>query len=364
MTYLLLNRAFDNFGDYLIFERAEKIIKHEVKGIDLIYANASISLDKQLSENDYCELNGVILPGGPGIRNKLFPKVYPLSKRIFEKNIPIYFMGVGSKFFMNLNKKKSFDKKSMDFLKYVTSHGPIGCRDEFTSKYLQDMGFDSVMNGCPAWYDLEYFGKRIKTTKNIKNILVSVPGSDIFFNQFTYLLTNIIEKYPECTFYVSFNHGFKNDRFKKLKSRLNGLNIHFLDMSCGTNRAFEYDKMDLHIGYRVHTHIYFLSHRKPSVILAEDSRGVGVMDVLETPGFMCWDDKDPVILPKCMVNRFLGHDVFNVNGKTDNVEILKFLMDSIEELNSDNYSTYNKVFDKMEKIYHSSMKPYVQKYIL
>ena len=30
---------------------------------------------------------------------------------------------------------------------------------------------------------------------------------------------------------------------------------------------------DLHIGYRVHSHLYMLSQRKPTVLIAEDARG-------------------------------------------------------------------------------------------
>ena len=37
-----------------------------------------------------------------------------------------------------------------------------------------------------------------------------------------------------------------------------------------------YDKVDLHVGFRVHAHLYMLSMRKPSILLIEDGRGYGV----------------------------------------------------------------------------------------
>jgi len=36
-----------------------------------------------------------------------------------------------------------------------------------------------------------------------------------------------------------------------------------------------YEDFDLHIGYRVHAHLYFLSRRIPSILLSEDVRGSG-----------------------------------------------------------------------------------------
>jgi hypothetical protein len=33
--------------------------------------------------------------------------------------------------------------------------------------------------------------------------------------------------------------------------------------------------VDLHVGYRVHSHIFSLSQRKTSVLIGEDSRGIG-----------------------------------------------------------------------------------------
>ncbi len=47
--------------------------------------------------------------------------------------------------------------------------------------------------------------------------------------------------------------------------------------------------MDLHIGYRVHTNIYFLSHRKPSILITEDSRGKGLLDTLGCVGAIGYD---------------------------------------------------------------------------
>ena len=44
-----------------------------------------------------------------------------------------------------------------------------------------------------------------------------------------------------------------------------------------------YEKMDFHIGYRVHAHLYFLSRRVPTVLINEDGRGTGMVTTLKMP---------------------------------------------------------------------------------
>ena len=36
----------------------------------------------------------------------------------------------------------------------------------------------------------------------------------------------------------------------------------------------------MHVGYRVHAHLYCLSHSTPSYLIAEDSRGLGMLEAL------------------------------------------------------------------------------------
>ena len=41
-----------------------------------------------------------------------------------------------------------------------------------------------------------------------------------------------------------------------------------------------FDEAGCHVGYRVHAHLYCLSHATPSYLVAEDSRGLGVHETL------------------------------------------------------------------------------------
>jgi hypothetical protein len=41
-----------------------------------------------------------------------------------------------------------------------------------------------------------------------------------------------------------------------------------------------YENVDLHVGYRVHAHIYMNSISKPSILIAEDGRGAALRRVI------------------------------------------------------------------------------------
>ena len=53
----------------------------------------------------------------------------------------------------------------------------------------------------------------------------------------------------------------------------------------GAADGFErFDHVALHVGYRVHAHLYCLSHETPTYLVAEDSRGLGMLETLGALG--------------------------------------------------------------------------------
>jgi hypothetical protein len=359
MKYLLLKRAFNNFGDYLIFDRAKNIIKDNIKNAELIEADGSIPLDKQFDSNSLSKFSAIIIVGGPVIRNDLYPELYPLSEVVFEKKIPVFILGCGSKRFQNLERILPFSKNTDFLLRYVNNFGPIGCRDEYTKNYLDKLGYKTVLNGCPAWYNINHFGERIEKNYKIKKILFSVPGNQHFFEQFLCIINEFTKKNKNYDYYVSFNHGFTN-KYKRLEKKLSNKNVTLLDMSKDIKKSILYNDMDLHIGFRVHAHIYFLSNRKPSIILAEDSRGIGVMNTLKTkkfiPGIKCWNDKSFLLKYKFYINKKLGLILFKpYSYKT----IFKELNSKFLFLRESKLQEYNIIFKKMEDTYFKNTRQYL-----
>ena len=61
------------------------------------------------------------------------------------------------------------------------------------------------------------------------------------------------------------------------------LGYEVLDASSQLAKINRYLDLDLHVGYRVHAHLDFLSRRYPSILIAEDVRGEGQQTSLRDP---------------------------------------------------------------------------------
>jgi polysaccharide pyruvyl transferase WcaK-like protein len=73
-----------------------------------------------------------------------------------------------------------------------------------------------------------------------------------------------------------------------LADRIAPLGFDVRDVSGDLAKIGFYERCDLHVGYRVHAHIHFLSRRNPSILLHEDGRGRGVDEALGLPGIPAW----------------------------------------------------------------------------
>jgi hypothetical protein len=118
--------------------------------------------------------------------------------------------------------------------------------------------------------------------------------------------------------------------------------------------------MDLHVGYRVHTNIYFLSHRKPSILIAEDSRGKGLLDTLGGVGVVGYDYNSKFkhklnnIFNRVLKNKKMRFGIYK--------KINQYIKKELDLLLLGNYEKFNDIFDKMENYYENNMRSFI-KYI-
>lgn len=174
--------------------------------------------------------------------------------------------------------------------------GIIGCRDWYTVSYLKRQGINNVvMTGCPAWYSKDVIYGNISHRDIRYNCFSKICISDPAFKLNADLLPVVVEKvrkrFPASDIYLIV-HSSENRWLEKIICD-RWLNNNGITKVCikGSSDGFKYyDSCDLHIGFRVHAHIYCLSKMRPSVLFNEDARGNGVNDALGIKNINVWRD--------------------------------------------------------------------------
>jgi hypothetical protein len=188
-------------------------------------------------------------------------------------------------------------------------------------RVLQKHGISNIkLVGCPAWYDFEALGLSFEKPSTIKSIAIStvVPRWRYHRKQFRYLLRRIRNEFPETILYCSFHRGIFHDnhtsfirsihlrRFKRIANKQEYI---VLNPAFIPKKLEEYRDIDLHIGYRVHGHIYFFAMRHPSYLLQIDGRGAGVSESLSAPSDVVVFGRESYKKPVEALIRNLNRDV-------------------------------------------------------
>lgn len=295
--YTVLSGAKKNIGDFLITDRCKKLLQEHRPEHELFQLPHWESFEKNLEKVN--DSKAVIIMGGPGFQPHFYPGVYKLMPNIEDIKVPIIPMGLGWKGFpgdQDTLKRYRFSRSSMKILNKIskeTKH--IGCRDYLTKEALKLNGLDNVlMTGCPVWYDIDSIGKPIKKPEQIKKFAFTPAQNHIYRNQSIEILKVLKTIFQDAESYCSFHRGvMANDQFTSkadednnvaIKNEAEKLGYIVVDTSFDLEKLNFYEECDLHIGYRVHGHIYFLSKRRPSILIHEDGRGRGVSEALNILG--------------------------------------------------------------------------------
>ena len=117
--YVVLHHAKKNVGDFLIKDRALGLLRHLRADRDLVELPSWESLEPHIDLVNNSK--ALILMGGPGVGEVMYPKIYPLVRDLNTITAPIVLMGSGS--YMRVF--SSFASKSFKFSK--DSHLPQIC---------------------------------------------------------------------------------------------------------------------------------------------------------------------------------------------------------------------------------------------
>ena len=307
--FVLLTGGKNNAGDYLIKERAKALLNKYRPDRELIDIDGYRCLsDDQLEVINNAE--ALLLTGGPALHKNMYPGVYQLRSDLDEIKVPITSLGIGwhsGKGHWADTHDYELSEESLILIDRIKRDGlPMSVRDYHTQNVLFNKGVANVvMTGCPALYtDKDGSERKNESINKVAFSLgVSFKNSPLMFRQMQEVLLELIERYGKEKVEVVFHHGLVrgggsvegvtkrlSEAQSKYLSWLGLEGVSYVDISGSAENLIDYYKgVDVHVGYRVHAHIYMSSINKPSVLISEDGRGMGLERVIGgmiLPGFI------------------------------------------------------------------------------
>lgn len=332
MQFVILTGAYKNAGDFLIAKRSRELLNNIFPNAKIIEIKRNEKLEKYLDIIN--ESKALILAGGPLYLCDAYPNVMPLVSELEQIRTKIVTLGCGW--------SGNDDSSDAMYYEYQFSHsmrklldriiqdqGYLSCRDWLTVAVLEQNGYkDCLMTGCPAWYDI----KNIENTREVENtgevedtgeventreventenaegtenvdikrnvykkekwiynkICISDPAYPENFPLALRMIEIIKQSYKQANIIFLFHRGHTEDQYTDRKTAIKyqqfyekvNLMVKTFDISYNSEGFKLYDDCDLHVGFRVHAHIYNLSRGNQSLLVEEDGRGAGVNDAL------------------------------------------------------------------------------------
>ena len=300
--YVILTGSKNNAGDYLIKYRAKELFASIRPDREIVDVNAWEQVDNA-TLNIINSADALILMGGPALQKNMVPNIYPLLSDLTKIKVPICLMGVGWK---SLNgdwadsQNYPLSSQTLALLNRINNDGLYSSVRDFHSLNVLNKASvkKAIMTGCPATYVQDKFNVRIPESLNIRKVGFSLGVSFLDSKEMKIQMEKTILSLKDyfkdnCKFEVVFHHSTKNDFLNThnatkhhLKGHLAFIDwlkkhkIEFVDISGSAENLIEYySSCDLHIGYRVHAHIFMNSISKHSILIAEDGRGKALRNV-------------------------------------------------------------------------------------
>jgi hypothetical protein len=173
----------------------------------------------------------------------------------------------------------------------------------------------------------------------------------MYSDQSIKVLEFLSKKYNDAEIIVSFHRGLgKVDQYttesdakntQKIADVAKDIGTQVVDVSYSVDKIKFYDDCDLHIGYRVHAHIYFLSKRLPSILIHEDGRGNGVTEALKSPGINAYRiSKIYSSIFKVFNHNYYISKIYSKLGMKVNEGIIDSLSKKIDEIENTKYECF------------------------
>lgn len=334
--FTILTGSKSNAGDFLIKYRAKQLFKKLRPDREIIDFNAWEEFDEEKLKV-VNESKALILLGGPSLQKNMRPNIYKMRKNLDDIKVSIVSMGIGWKSISGNwsdTYNYSLTQDSMELLERINNSGyQSSVRDYHTLNTIRFKGFENfLMTGCPAYYDLDFLGKEF-SNQTIKKVAFSLGVSFIESPSMKKLMKDNIlqckDYFSHQEFEVVFHHSLNRETFlsthnatsehvkrhNEFANWLESQNIRYTDISGSAENLMNYySTVDLHIGYRVHAHIFMNSISKFSILISEDGRAKATKDVIGGIVLDGFREFKSGFIPKVFNKLLSKYDRYSVNA--------------------------------------------------
>lgn len=366
--YVILTGSKNNAGDYLIKYRAKQLFTNLRPDRKIIDINGweQLNAEKLVIIN---QSKALILMGGPALVEKMMPKVYALTDNLEDIKVPIIMMGIGWKsqkgnwedtYYYSLN------EKTLSLLHRIENSGyQSSVRDYHTLNAIRFNGFNNfLMTGCPAYYNKDFINKQLQLTELNKvafSLGVSFKESPSMERLMKENILACKAKFSDKEFEVIFHHSLDREKFKsdyksspkhvikhnEFADWLVGQGIGYVDISGSAENLMNYySTVDLHIGYRVHAHIFMNSISNRSILISEDGRAKGVKGAIGGIVLNGYLDFKDSFIAKVLNKAFPFYDRFTANSN-----LTKELLSEIDYEETIDFSRFKSSRNRIDQNY-------------
>ncbi len=308
LTTFPSNRSSANVGDQLIEVAVKRLIMRERGNVEFLTIFREEPLEERLDE---INATAAILFPGFGIRDvPMYPGCYRLLEDLDRIKVPLIPIGANWNVYPGDSETRRglrYSAETMGFLERVARGvDRISCREYTVCEILRRHGIsNTLMTGDPAWYDPDFFGQPLHRPSTIERVVFSPPLSAFYRQQADEVLSMLAKLFPEAQRYCAMHltdarastfadkrptndASMRSDVAEKnafVRRRARELGFEVLELAGDVTKLDFYRECDLHVGYECHAHLGFFRQRRPSVLIAEDARGVGFNYTLGAGGF-------------------------------------------------------------------------------
>lgn len=372
-----------NVGDRLIEMRLKAIVREVKRDAEFFTIFREESLEPHLDRINASR--AVLMPAFPIRDTPMHPGTYRLVEDLRRIRVPLVPIGANWNVYPGDEESRRtvrYSAETTRFLQHVAGQvDRFSCREPFTAEVLARHGIvNTLTTGDPAMFHLPSLGRTMKIGGRIERLVFSPPLSPFYAGQAGEVMLALARTFPAvrryCAFHLADPGGSKRtlrcensaamspavaEKNRRMRQVAGQAGFEVLDLAGDIDRLGFYDDCDLHVGYECHAHLYFLSLRLPSLLIAEDARGVGFNHVFGVGGFDGFVRKQPDtagIRKKVTSGYCTSEQERALAAPREDLpeQVAEFLARQITA----GFDPYAVVASRLDRLYFEKMRPFIQ----